>query len=298
MLERHRELVGDDLGQRGFVGLPLARCAGKHEHPADGIDAHPDALVRAEPRVLDEERESKADRPPGGARLLALRCEAVRAHGFGDSPQALRVVPAVVAAGTVVAGDQADVVRKFVGLDQVARAEQDPVEPEARGRQVQHPLHHEHRLGPAGATHRGDRHAVGVEGRECHLVVRNPVRAGHAHRGEDRHDDAPRDEGATIVHERVAQGHDPAFARQPQLDVVPLVALLCDRQEMLVACLDELHGTPEVARQERHQDVLGVDDRLGAESAADVLGDDAHGVLGQPEVAGEQPAQDLRRLRR
>ena len=95
----------------------------------------------------------------------------------------------------------------------------------------------------------------------------------------------------------IAERDDPAVAREPQLDVVPLIALLGDGQEVLAARLDEAHGAAEGAGEHRHQDVLGVDDGLGPEPAADVLGDDAHGVLGQPEVAREHPAQDLGRLR-
>ena len=57
-------------------------------------------------------------------------------------------------------------------------------------------------------------------------------------------------------------------------------------------------GRPSDAGEERDQDVFGVDDGLGPEAAADVLGDDAHRVLGKAEVAREETAQDLRRLRR
>src|SRR2546428_2511185 len=149
LLERHREPVGDDLGQRGLVRLALARRAGEHEHPTDRVDANPDAFVRPEARVLDEERQAQADRTAFGPRPLALHREAVGAHGFGDAPQAFGIVPAVVAARAVVAGNQADVVRELVGLDQVARADRQPVEPEALGREIEYPLHHEYRLAAA-----------------------------------------------------------------------------------------------------------------------------------------------------
>src|SRR5439155_16165806 len=148
------------------------------------------------------------------------------------------------------------------------------------------------------AAHRRDWHAIGVERGQGHLVVRDAIRSGHADRGEDRHDHAPGDEGAAVVDERIADRDDPALARQSELDVVPLVALLCDRQEMLTARLDEPDRASERARQQRNQDVLGLDDRLWAEAAADVLDYIAYGVLGQREIAREQPAQDLWRLRR
>jgi hypothetical protein len=99
------------------------------------------------------------------------------------------------------------------------------------------------------------------------------------------------------VDERVAQRHDLAVAGEAQLDLVPLVALLGDGQHVLTASLDEPDRAIERARQERHQDVLGVDDTLGAEPSTDVLGDDAHGMLGQSEEARQEPPEDLGRLR-
>ena len=83
--------------------LPLARGTGEHEHVAGRIDANPDAFVRTEPGVLDEEREAEPDRPARGPGALTLRREVGRAHGLGDATQAFGIVPAVVAARAVVA---------------------------------------------------------------------------------------------------------------------------------------------------------------------------------------------------
>ena len=82
------------------------------------------------------------------------------------------------------------------------------------------------------------------------------------------------------MHERVAQRDDAAVAREAQLGLVPLVALLGDGEQVLAARLDEAHRPAERAGQLGDQDVLAVDDRLGPEAAADVLRDHAHGVLG------------------
>src|SRR5262245_18758049 len=87
-------------------------------------------------------------------RPLALGGEAPGAHGLGGAPQTLRIVTAVVAPGAVVARDEAHVVRELVGLDEVALTDRDPVEPEALGGEVEHALHHEHRLRPPRAAHR------------------------------------------------------------------------------------------------------------------------------------------------
>ena len=60
---------------------------------------------------------------------------------------------------------------------------------------------------------------------------------------------------------------------------------------------DELDGPAQQLRQRhrRHLVRIGVD--LDAERAADVLGQHAHLVLGEPEVLGEQVLHHVRRLR-
>ena len=100
------------------------------------------------------------------------------------------------------------------------------------------------------------------------------------------------------MHEGIAERHDAALAREPQLDLVPLIPLLSDGEEMLAACLDEPDRPTERSGQEWNQDVFGVDDGLGAEPAADVLRDDADAVLRQFQIARDEPAEHLGRLRR
>ncbi len=77
---------------------------------------------------------------------------------------------------------------------------------------------------------------------------------------------------------------------------MPLVALLSHGKEMFATRLDEAHRTIERASQERHEDVFGIDNALGTEPAADVLCHHAHGMLGEPEEASQEPAEDLGRL--
>src|SRR6267143_2944047 len=99
-------------------------------------------------------------------------------------------------------------------------------------------------------------------------------------RGDERHDDSPRYEGAAVVDERVAQRHDLSFAREPQLDLVPLVTLLSHGEEMLAARLDEPYRTIERASKERYEDIFRIQDTLGTEPATDILCHDAHRMLG------------------
>jgi hypothetical protein len=108
----------------------------------------------------------------------------------------------------------------------------------------------------------------------------------------------PRHECPGVVDEAVPEGHDVAIPCEPELGLVPLIALLGDGQEMLATRLDELDRPAEKPGQIGHQHILGVGDGLGTESAPDVLGDDAHGVLGETQRPGQEATNDLGRLRR
>ena len=55
-------------------------------------------------------------------------------------------------------------------------------------------------------------------------------------------------------------------------------------------------GRPQQLRQRRRRHLVGIDVHLDAERAADVLGQHAHVVLGEPEVLGEQVLHHVRRL--
>ena len=60
---------------------------------------------------------------------------------------------------------------------------------------------------------------------------------------------------------------------------------------------DELDRPLEQLRQRHRRHLVGIGVHLDAERAADVLGDDAHLVLLEPEVLGEQVLHHVRRLR-
>jgi hypothetical protein len=66
---------------------------------------------------------------------------------------------------------------------------------------------------------------------------------------------------------------------------VLLVTVGRRREEVLAPRLDPLDRAPEVSRDCRHQDVLGIDVALDAEAAANLGSDDAHVFLGHAEHA-------------
>ena len=65
----------------------------------------------------------------------------------------------------------------------------------------------------------------------------------------------------------------------------------------LAPLLHPLHGAAELARQQAQRDLLGIEDGLHAEAAADVGRDHAHAALGQLEELGQQMAREMRHLR-
>ena len=62
-IERHTELVGGDLGQRGLMTLAVRHLGREHAHGAVPFQAHPDQLV------AHEAAASAARRPRPGRRL-------------------------------------------------------------------------------------------------------------------------------------------------------------------------------------------------------------------------------------
>ena len=59
---------------------------------------------------------------------------------------------------------------------------------------------------------------------------------------------------------------------------------------------DEFHRPLQQLRQRHHRHLVGIGVHLDAERAADVLGDDAHLMLLEPEMLGEQVQHHVRRL--
>ncbi len=72
-LERHRQLVRRDLGQRGLVSLTLRRDADVNEHGAVGVHADVGALEGPEAGALDVGAETDADGPRAPAAFRLLR---------------------------------------------------------------------------------------------------------------------------------------------------------------------------------------------------------------------------------
>ena len=98
------------------------------------------------------------------------------------------------------------------------------------------------------------------------------------------------------MHDRTADAEHPAFIVDRHLGIPVLVALLGGGDEMLAPILDPLHRLAAQAGGERHADLFGVGDQLGAEAAADIRRRHADLVLVQPEDLADHPHRRMRHL--
>ena len=274
VLELHPELVGDQLGEHGGVALPLRGEAGGDLDLAGGLDVDVRTFVGTDAGALDVAGEADAHLSSLRRHLRLVRRELVPADQGLDLLQQRGIVAGVVLQLAAVLEDQAVVERELVGLDEVDRPHLGAVLAEVRRDRVHRPLHRVAALRSPGPTVGSDHHRVGVERLEDHPVVLRLVGAEQLGRGDDRHDQPVRREGAVVVPEVHAQAVQPPVVVEAHLDVVHLRALVCRGDEVLAPVLGELHRPAEGARGERDEQLLGprvVD--LHAEAAADVGGD-------------------------
>ncbi len=113
--------------------------------------------------------------------------------------------------------------------------------------------------------------------------------------GDARAERVPR---AALDREFVAHHEDAAVVVVPHRHVMHLVARMGGAKEMLVPVLDPAHRATEPAREERDQQILGVDMSLDPEPAADIERDAAHPRLRHPQHMrrlAADPVHDLGR---
>ena len=269
------------------MGLPLVWDArGRHDLARDE-HLHVRALVRPDPGPLDVRAEAHADVIALGSRAEHL-----------ERPLYKRgVVAAVVHDLIAVLPHDADLVRKLVGLNEVAATDLDAVESELGGDRIEGSLHHEAGMRAARAAIWRRGYGVGVHIAEPHPVVGHAIRPGHLGGGDDRQDDSVRRVGAAVVDEVDVEREDVPVAVEPDLDLVHLPALLIDRGEVLLAVLGPFDGPAELHRRERDQQLVGVEQHdLRSEAAAHVWSDDVYIRFGKTEEHGQAAPNRGRRL--
>ena len=155
-------------------------------------------------------------------------------------------------------------------------------------------------FGPPRATIGADRHGVGAHALDVDVDRRGRIDARHEIRRARRHEGAEwREIGAEIGDDRDAQAEEAAVVVKRKLGARDVIAALVVGDEALGAVLLPLHRPFQLAAGPDHQRLLGIDEGLHAEPAADVGRDQAELVLRNLENDfGERVADEMRTLRR
>ena len=152
---------------------------------------------------------------------------------------------------------------------------------------------------PADTAVRAHRRLVRHHRVDVALVVADVVGAGDVvgrlpavQRGRHR----PARVGAVVGQDPGADAEHAAVVAHRGADPVDLLARVHARLQVLAAVADPLDRGLHPARQVGDEDVLGVQQRLLAEAAADVGRDDPDVVLGDPQEPRRRRAEQVRRL--
>ena len=253
--------------------VPRRRVAGRPDLDAAELAARPQAAGDLDiAGHADAEHPGLAGRPPPGLLGAQVVVPRRRQHPVER--------PGVVAA--VVGRARRRRARLGERRQQVAAPHLDRVEADLGGEQVDGPLDGRGRLGTPGASVRPDRRRGGQRHAGVGRHGGDGVGAGRHRPGEVGQEGGHRRVGAGVLDDVEVVGLDRAVAAAADRDLVDLRAAVDHGGHVLGAGLGPPHRAPAPPGQPAEHDVLGVAADLGAETAADVGGDDPHPVLVQP----------------
>ena len=187
------------------------------------------------------------------------------------------VIAAVVFELRKVLIDDLVVVGKRIGRNEIAPPDLGAVDAELARGDIEQPLDDEDAVLAAGAAVRRDDRLVGEDRRERAVVVRHHIRPEQRALTVDRHRQSIGIVGAGVVQEHVLDAENTAVARQRDLGIVGLAALMGRGEEMFEPVFDPFDRTIELHRRPRNDHLFGIEQHdLRPEAAADKRRDDAH----------------------
>ncbi len=288
-LERHAELLGDELGEGGLVPLPVRLGAAPQFDAAIVGEFDRSGLLAGGAGDLDIVAEAEAAQlaAAGGVRLARREAGLVGAlEAFGEQ---VRIIAGIVfeAPGVLVG--------QLRGRRQVAQADLGTVEAGLSRRRVHQAVHQIGAFGAPGAAIGIDRRGVGE------IALHIGVGLGHA---VDAAEDAAAGErgyewgvyGQITAHiggAGDAQGGDLAVLVERELAGGNHVAAMVVGEEAFGALGAPAHGTADLLSGDQHRRLLGIEEALHAEAAADILGDDAQLFRRDVEHHARQAAADV-----
>ena len=161
----------------------------------------------------------------------------------------------------------------------------DAIDAELARRIVDQPLDEIDRLRPSRAAIRRRRVGVGEHAHDVDVGLGNQIDAQHGADHAERREQVAvgADIGADVGQHVEPQRHELVVLVERQLDLADIVAAVLVGHHRFAALARPFHRPQELARRPQGQAVLDILPALGAEAAADVLGDHPHLALGHLE---------------
>ncbi len=287
------QVLGHDPGVDGGVALALRRGAHLHQDLPVRSHPHPGRLVGADPGVLHVGGHPDPAAPAPGGRLPATVLEAIPVGPGQGQAEALVVVAAVVDHPPPPGELDGDLVGEPVAGDEVAPSHLGPVEVEAAGDGIHHPLHGEHGVGPGCAPNRRRGNQVGVHDLEGDVDGGHYIGPGSEAHPRHGGQHPVGDVGAVVVDHGAPQPEQASVPGDGRLQAMDLIARLEHGGEVLPAGLDPLDGTAEEQRQASHHVLLGIHSRLGPETTPDVGRHHPDRLGGETQVLAQEATQAM-----
>ena len=270
----------------------MGRDTGKDRDRPCRLDPHLCALVRTEAADLHVGGEANPHQavalPGAAARLLGAQ------RGIIGDVERFRQRLGVLAA--VVGQGGRRLIGELIGRDEIYAAHFGWVEVQLSGDEIDHALHVVGGLGPSCAAIGCNGGGIGKDTVDLDIDCGDVVNADGHPAGELGNDE---DEGIGAHvgdHAHLQAGDAPVLAHGEGV-VGDLPAAVRCGQEVLAAAFDPAEGKLIAHREAGKHHLFGIDADLHAEPAADLGRDDANGVLGNAQHAGELAAHEVRGLR-
>ena len=237
-LDIDRQRIRDHLRQNGLDSLAKVGGAGKDDHLAAAVDLDTRIFPGPKTGFLHEATKADADGAAGAAISLALLLQLVVTELLQREAELFVEIPAVVDRRLPERG-RAGVVGHELSRDEIFKPDLGRIKAEPVRDHVHQAFADEGSTEAArsaiGARRRlVDQHAIGVAAVIVPFV--RPWQVGRRHRRHSRAMSA--DVTAHHIEEQVIEGNDAAILARPHPHLMPLLAGMVGRLEMLVAILD------------------------------------------------------------
>ena len=279
------------------MALAVAMAPGQDLHAAGGMHPHGSHLIQA--RTSPQLPGRLRRRRTAGLNVETHAAAAQSAAGLGLSAPLGELVIAVelhgqfqtaVELSRVVELSHRRLIRKLIGLDEIAAPQFGRIHVEPHGRFFHGPLDGVAGLGPPGAAVGVDRRGVGEHAFDPYVDIGRLVDTGQQRRIEHRRYGQPegRKPSAQIGDRVNPQAGKSRIGVQRQLHPGQMITRLRVAHKRFAAFGGPSHRDPQAARSPATHQLFGIVIDLRSESAADIRRHNSHLVLGHLERCATQ----------